>query len=160
MFTIAFYLQCAPNRVQKSDAGWESVRWLVIGITLLKNREIGKISFHVLWSKLNSYPSFWRNSAGKLMSGDSSSSTFHEFQEFIIFNYQDFKSSNLRIFKFRNFKSSNFEISKTENSGTQDFQKVWDFQILIYPKSIFSKDVPIFSLYFLKYFDGEHGVQG
>ena len=35
---------------------------------------------------------------GKLMSGDSSSSTFHDFQEFTISNYQNFRPSNLRIF--------------------------------------------------------------
>ena len=33
--------------------------------------------------------------------------------------------------------------------GTQDFPKLWGFQILRYPKFIFAKDVPILFLYFL-----------
>ena len=82
----------------------------------------------------------------KLMSGDSSSSTFHDFQEFIISNYQNFRFSNLRIFNFRNSKSSNFEIPKSEKSGTQDFQQNRKCWSLIFPKSIFSKDVPWFVL--------------
>ena len=64
------------------------------------------------------------------MSGHSSSSTFHHFQEFIIFNYQNIRSSKNQIFKFRNFKSSNFEISKIKKSGTQDVRTFWpDSQI-------------------------------
>ena len=40
---------------------------------------------------------------GKLMSGHSSSSTFHAFQEFIIFNYQ-----KTGILNFKNLKSPEF----------------------------------------------------
>ena len=41
------------------------------------------------------------------MSGDCSSLTFHDFQEFIIFNYQ--KLRNSKISKFQNFKISKFQ---------------------------------------------------
>ena len=44
---------------------------------------------------------------GKLIPGHSSSSTFHDFQEFIIFNYQQFK-----IFKFQKFKKWTPKVSK------------------------------------------------
>ena len=50
--------------------GWESVRWLVIGITLLKNREIGKITFRF----------FDRYEIHIQAPGHSSSSTFHDFK--------------------------------------------------------------------------------
>ena len=47
---------------------------------------------------------------GKLMSGDSSSSTFHHFQEFIISNYQKFRNSEFQ--KFKKWKAKVSKISK------------------------------------------------
>ena len=44
---------------------------------------------------------------GQLMSGDSSSSTFHHFPEFIIFNYQKFRNSEFQKFKTWTPKVSN-----------------------------------------------------
>ena len=44
------------------------------------------------------------------MSGDSSSSTFHHFQDFIIFNYQKIRNSEFQ--KFKNWKA---EVSKILN---------------------------------------------
>ena len=88
----------------------------------------------------------------KLMSGDSSSSTFHDFQEFIICNHQNFRSSNLRIFKFRNFKNR-----KVRYTGLPKISKKWGLR---FPKSIFSKDVPWFFLVFFKYFHKKYGEWG
>ena len=85
-----------------------------------------------------------------LMSGDSSSSTFHHFIILSYYNYQKFRSSKFQIFKFRNFKSSNFEISKSQSQVHRTFRKFWDSQILRSQKSIFSKDVPVFFLVFFE----------
>ena len=48
--------------------------------------------------------------AAKLIPGDSSSSTFHHFQEFIIFDYQKFRNSEIQ--KFKNWKAKVSKISK------------------------------------------------
>ena len=53
-------------------------------------------------------------------------------------------SSYYHILKSKNQKNMNVH-TKNLRFGTQDFPKFWDFQILRFPKSIFSKDVPIFS---------------
>ena len=54
---------------------------------------------------------------GKLMSGDSSSSTFHHFQEFSIYNYQ-----NSGILNFQDAKSG-FIISNQQKFRLSEFQK-------------------------------------
>ena len=54
------------------------------------------------------------------MSGDSSSSTFHRFQEFIIFNYQ--KSRNSEFQKFKNGQLR-FPKSKNQELLTSKIQK-------------------------------------
>ena len=74
---MALFIFSAPEWYHKM--GWESVRWLVIGITLPKIREIDKISFHVFWSKPNSYSRFWRNSAGKM-----------NLKKFLVFDFSSF----------------------------------------------------------------------
>ena len=75
----------------------------------------------------------------KWISRNSSSSMFHHF---IILSY----------YKIKKIKK-NHKKKQILRLGTQDFRKFWDFQILRFRKSIFSKDVPIFFLYFLKWFD-------
>ena len=80
------------HRVQKSDAGVGTgmlVCWLVIGITLPENKEIDKFSFHVFDRNEIGIQAFVDFIDGKFMSGHSSSSTFHDFQEFIISNYKN-----------------------------------------------------------------------
>ena len=93
------------HRVQKSDAG--------VGIGMLtgdrnylaQNREIGKKRFMFFDRNEIHIQAFVHSINEKLMSGHSSSSTFHHFQEFIISNYHKFRSSKFQIFKFRNFKN-------------------------------------------------------
>ena len=88
------WFPCNCHRVQKSDAG--------VGIgTLIGDRDYFARK-QKTWFTLaqNRFMFFDRNEIhiqafvhlinGKLMSGHSSSSTFHHFQEFIIFNYQHF----------------------------------------------------------------------
>ena len=97
----------------------------------------GKFTFHVFDRYEIHIQAFVDFINGKLMSGHSSSSTFHDFQEFIISNYQNFRSSNLRIFKFRNFKNR-----KVRYTGLRTFRNL-DSQISmesIFP--YFPKDVP------------------
>ena len=81
---------------------WESVRWLVIGITLSENRKMVRFcekSIHVFWSKLKSYSRFWRNSAGKINVRRFLVFDFSWFQDFITSNYHDFKNSKFQKFK-------------------------------------------------------------
>ena len=99
-------------------------------------------SFHVLWSKLNSYPSFCTFYQWKLMSGHSSSSAFDHFQEFIISNYQKFRNSEFQKLKnghrrfpeYRNFQ--NFQFSEFHRSDLSrmfpDFS--WFFQVILINK--------------------------
>ena len=80
----------------------------MIGITLPENREIGSI-YHIFvscfLSKLIHIQAFVDFINGKLMSGDSSSSTFHDFQEFIVSNYQKFRNSKFQSFKVSKIQS-------------------------------------------------------
>ena len=94
-----------PERVQKSDAG--------VGIGTLVGDKDSLARKYRNWFVFthNRFMFFDRNEIhiqafgeippAKWMSGDSSSSTFHHFQEFIIFNYQKFRNS-----KFQSFKDS------------------------------------------------------
>ena len=77
------------------------------------------------------------------MSGDYSSSTFHDFQEFIILII---KISDLQI-----FESSNFEIPQIEKSGTQDFGN-FEKSILRFPWKILSHMFPRMFPDFLGFF--------
>ena len=75
---------------------WEAVRWLVIEITLPENRKSGAF-YHKLdscfWSKWNSYPSFWRNSAGKINPKRFLVFDFSSFHHIIIFWNQKIKKT-------------------------------------------------------------------
>ena len=59
-------------------------------------------------------------------------------------SFRNHQKNILKMDKKRRLTTKNLRL------GTQDFRKFWDFQILRFPKSIFSKDVPVFFLYFLK----------
>ena len=102
------------HRVQKSDAA--------VGIgTLIGDRDyIARKQKSWFDSPQNSFMFFDRNEIhiqdfgeippAKLMSGDSSSSTFHHFQEFIISHYQKFRNSESQ--KFKKWTHQVSEISK------------------------------------------------
>ena len=112
------------NRMQ----GWESVRWLVIGITLPENTKwfvFTKKRFMLFDRHEIHIQTFQEIPSVKLMSGNFSSSTFHLFQEFIISNYQNFKISkfqksknghlmfpHFRIFEFRISSNNIFHFSR------------------------------------------------
>ena len=86
--------------------GWESVCGLVIGITLVKNREICKKSFHVFDRSEIHIQAFVDIINGKLMSGHSSSSTFHDSIISSYYNYPNIRFSNLQISDLQSFKVS------------------------------------------------------
>ena len=69
---------------------------------MLKNKEIGKKTFHVFNRTEIHIQACVDFIGGKLISGHSSSSTFHDFQEVVLSNYQ--KSGDL-----------NFENSKMDS---------------------------------------------
>ena len=96
-------------------------------------------NIRVFWSQLNSYSRFAIIPAAKLMSGDSSSSTFHDFQEFIIFNYQQFRNS-----EFQTFKNWTLKVSK--------ISKFLSCRIRRKMFPIFSRDVPWFFLDLIQVF--------
>ena len=105
----------------------------VLGISLLENVGFTKFQFHVFWSIWNSYPSFWRNSYGKINVRRFLISDFLCFQDFIISNYQ--KSG---ILNFKNSKSGHLRFPKFRNFWSSEF-----FEISF---PIFSRDVPWFFL--------------
>ena len=79
--------------------GWESARWLVIGITLPENRHMVRFcskSIHIFDRNAIHIQAFVHFINGKLMSGHSSSSTFHDFQEVILSNYQKSRNSEFQ----------------------------------------------------------------
>ena len=73
----------------------------------------------------------------KLIPGDSSSSTFHQIQEFIISNYQKSRNS-----EFQKFKKWTPKVSK--------ISKISKIAILRFLQMIFSQDVPRFFLVFFE----------
>ena len=112
------------NRMQ----GWESVCWLVIGIPLRENRKVGSI-YHIFvscfWSKWNSYPSCWRNSAGKMKP-----------RKFLVFDFSSFP----RIHHFYLSKIQEFNISEIQKNGHLRFPKFRNSWV----SEIFEKSFPIF----------------
>ena len=76
----------------------------MIGITLLKNKENHKTTFRVFDQNEIHIKAFVHCIHRKLMSGHSSSSTFHDSQELIISNHQNFRFSNLQISNFQKNK--------------------------------------------------------
>ena len=66
------------------------------GLPCSKSREMGKIGYHVFDRYEIHIQAFVDFIHGKLMSGHSSSSTFHDFQEFIISNYQKIRNSEFQ----------------------------------------------------------------
>ena len=101
-----------PNRMQ----GWGSVCWLVIGITLPENKEIGKFSFQVFDRNEIHIRAFVDFINGKFISGHSSSSTFHDFKilSFLIIknagilNFGNPENGQLMFPRFRNFRVLDF----------------------------------------------------
>ena len=65
----------------------------------------------------------------KLMSGDSSSLTFHDFQEFIISDYQKIRNSEFQKLKFRNSEFQKFKNRTANVSDILEIIKVSDSQI-------------------------------
>ena len=90
----------------------------MIGITSPKNRKVGSFlgnSVSCFFDRNEIHiQDFAEIPPGKLMSGDFSSSTFHPFQEFIIFII---KKSGILIFK--NSKIGHPEISKFSKINSQ-----------------------------------------
>ena len=88
------------------------------------------------------------------MSGDSSSATFHHFQEFIISNYQNIRSSN---FEISNLQISKFQNPKVRYTGLSKILRFPDSQI---SKIHIFQGRPHIFLYFLKCFGDKYGVRG
>ena len=72
------------------------------------------------------------------MSGDSSSSTFHDFIILSCYNYQNFRSSKFQIFKFRNFKNPKVRCTGLSNKSRFSDSQISKIHISHGCSSIFS----------------------
>ena len=95
----------------------------MIGFTLLKNKEMGKKSFHAFDRTEIHNQAFVDFTNGALVSGHSSSSTFHDFT---ILSFLTIKISYFQIFKFKIFKVSKFR--RLEDS--LDLEKIILFSLI------------------------------